>query len=428
MIIDRTIAPPSQPIREVNLVEATTKYLSNGIPVHMIQAGKQPVLGIELLFRNGGIKHEALTGACFFTIKMLAEGTSSKTAFDISEYVDKYGAFLQLSPGVDYSSVDIYCLSKYAKELLQLLSELTSDPTFPEEELLKFKTIQQQRLKVNNEKPSVLASKKMKSVLFGSDHPYGRSMDAEDIERITSADLLSFYQDNLYAGFEIIVSGDVNEEVLLAIDQYFGKQPVAPKLHIQNGMPPFSPADGKKHIIEKPDSLQSSVRIGMPLFTKTHPDYHQVRLVNTILGGYFGSRLMKNIREERGLTYGINSGIVMHQEAGYFIIGTDVKKEFTQLVIDEVYKEIQQLRNELVDEVELITVKNYMAGRLLSSVDTPFALAEKFKNIYLYGLDYDFYKKYLNAINTIDADSIRETAEKYFVASQMKEVVVGGYA
>lgn len=427
MILDRSIAPPSRPIREVNLVEAQTRYLANGVPLHVIRAGKQPVVGIELLFRSAGIKHAIKTGTCFFTLKMLAEGTAQKSAYEISEYADKYGAFLQFSPGVDYSTVDVYCLSKYANELLQLLHEITVEPSFPQEELAKFKTIQKQRLKVNNEKSSMLASKKIKAVLFGAEHPYGKSLEEEDVDKITREDLLAFYENILLSRLEIIVSGDVNEEVIQAVAKHFGQRAMAPESVDRPKIKPFNQAGNKQHIVERPDNLQSSIRMGMPLFTKDHPDYNKFRVVNTILGGYFGSRLMRNIREEKGLTYGINSGVVAHQEAGYFIAGTDVKKEFTGLVIDEIYKEIELLRTKPVNEVELNTVKNYMAGRLLSSVDTPFALAEKFKNVYLYGLNYDFYKSYLDFINTIDANTIQQVAEKYLIPSQIKEVVVGGY-
>ncbi len=425
-MLDRTIAPPAQPIRQVHLIEAQTQYLANGVPVHVIRAGKQPVVGIELLFKTAGTRQETKPGSCFFTVKMLAEGTASKSAYEISASVDQYGAFLQLSPGIDYSTVDLYCLSKHTNQLLPLLQEMITEPSFLEDELDKLKNIQQQKLKVNNEKSSVLASKKMKAVLFGETHPYGRSLQEETIEAIHPEDLRSFHQHGL-SNLEIIASGDVSEEVLQALEKHFGK------LHTTNADKPevmaaFSPAGDKRLVVEKPDSLQSSIRMGLPLFTKDHPDYAAMRIVNTLLGGYFGSRLMRNIREEKGLTYGINSGMVLNQGAGYFIIGTDVKKAFTGVVIDEIYKEIQRLREEKVDEAELNTVKSYMAGRLLSSVDTPFALAEKFKNIYLYGLGYDFYKNYLHTINTIQAGTIQQMAEKHLIPGQIREVIVGGFS
>lgn len=425
MILNRTIAPPSKPVQEVNIVEAQTQYLSNGTPLHVIQAGKQPVVGIELIFKNAGIKHEPRAGVSFFTIKMLSEGTAHRSAFEISEYIDKFGAFLQLLPGVDYATVSLYCLSKHADALSSLLHELTTDASFPAEELAKLKTRQQQRLKVSNEKSSVVASKKLKSVLFGNTHPYGRTLQEEDINQVNQEDLTNFFATHLRSGLEIVVSGDAHQAVIQSIDRHFGQ--LSSHDQVLSPTAPIDTASEKQHLVEKPDNLQSSIRMGIPLFTKQHPDYSRFSVVNTLIGGYFGSRLMRNIREEKGLTYGISSAMVVHQEAGYFVIGTDVKKALTQLAIDEIYKEIEAIQTQPVGEVELNTVKNYMAGRLLSSVDTPFALAEKFKNIYLYGLGYDFYKNHLTAINAIDAEAIQHMASKYLTISDIKEVVVGNY-
>jgi predicted Zn-dependent peptidase len=427
MALDRKVAPPAKPIRHVDFGKAETIRLSNGIPVHMIRSGKQPVIGLELLFRHGGLRHEAQPGAAFFTIKMLAEGTRTKDADTISHEIDQYGAFLQLSPGLDYSSADLYMLTKYVHPLLSMLRELITESVFPEEELHKLKAIQEQNLKVTNQKPNVLASKTIKAALFGAGHPYGRSLDVGDIASITRQHLIDFFEHKLRNQLEIVIAGDVNTEVLQALEQYFGDLSLESPSPSEDMLPPVQRSDDSRIVVEKPDNLQSSIRLALPLFTKDHPDFHKMKVLNTILGGYFGSRLMRNIREEKGLTYGINSGLVTLIDAGYFIVGTEVKKDKTAQVIDEIYKEISLLQQDPVPDTELITVKNYMAGRLLSSVDTPFALAEKFKNVYLHGLTYDFYDSYLDSINTIEASHIQEMADKYLSVVSMKEVIVGAY-
>jgi predicted Zn-dependent peptidase len=168
--------------------------------------------------------------------------------------------------------------------------------------------------------------------------------------------------------------------------------------------------------------------MGLPLFKKDHPDYHVMQLLNTLLGGYFGSRLMRNIREEKGLTYGISSGLATLEEGGYLVIGTEVKKEFTQVVLDEIYKEVDALCHKQVGTVELETVKSYLAGKLLKSMNTPFALAGKFKNIYLDGLTYDFYRNYLKALEKTTPQQVRAVANRYLVTDQWHEIVVGEFA
>ena len=428
MVLDRSVAPPSQSIRQVDLIEATTHVLSNGVPVHVIRAGKQPVVGIEIVFRQGGIKHEAQNAACFFAIKMLGEGTRQRTAYQLSNVVDSRGAYLQFSPGLDRSSVEVYTLGKHVDVLLGLLREILTEPTFPAVELAKLKDIQQQHIRVSNEKSNVVASKKMKALLFGEEQPYGKSLTESPIQALDRQDLIRFYENNLRSHWEVILSGDVTESTLTSVEEHFGNiSLVESDALATTADPQFLPAS-RGNLIERSDNLQSSLRIGMPLFKKDAPDYLAMRIVNTILGGYFGSRLMRNIREEKGLTYGISSGVITLADAGYLVIGTEVKKNFTQLVLDEIYREVELLRREPVEITELNTVKNYLAGKLLNSVDTPFALAEKFKNIYLHGLTYGFYQNYLKTLNTITPERLQEVAYQHLVAEKMREVIVGGYA
>lgn len=424
-MLDRTTPPSYQTIQEIEYIKARTEHLSNGIPVHTIKAGKQPVLSIEFMFK-AGIKHEPQNGVAFFTTKMLAEGTKNRSAAEISNYIDQYGAYLHLNSTPDFSTLELYTLAKHADPALKLLSELVAASVFPDTELSILKSIQQEQLRVNNEKSNVLASKKVKAALFGEHHPYGRLLTEEAIHQIDREALHHFFLQRYQSEFEIILSGQVETETLHLLEKYFGhiEQPATLQKDHQVGQP--TPDHRNRIVIEKPENLQSSIRVGKVLFTRNHPDFAKVKVVNTLLGGYFGSRLMRNIREDKGFTYGISSGIATFQETGYLVIGTDVKKEFTLQTLEEIYKEIDKLQREPVSADELHTLKNYMVGRLLSSVDTPFALADKFKNIYLYGLDYDYYTHYLQTINRMDADSIQDTAKKYLQTDTMKEVVVGG--
>ncbi len=420
------ITPPSyQTIQEVAYIKANTEYLSNGIPVHVINAGKQPVLGIEFIFKSG-TKYEPENGVAFFTTKMLSEGTKTRNAAQISSYIDQFGAYLQLNAAPDFSTLEVYTMAKHAAPIIKLASELITTSVFPETELNSFKNIQQQQLRVNNEKSNVLASKKLKAALFGTNHPYGKSLTEEAIVKIDRGMLHHYFTQHYQYDFEIILSGQVAPQTVSLLEKYFGniEQPADGQDTKLAGE--TTPDQRHRIVIDKPQNLQSSIRVGKALILKKHPDFAKMKVVNTLLGGYFGSRLMRNIREDKGFTYGISSGIATLQETGYLVIGTDVKKEFTLQTLEEIYKEIDKLQREPVGKEELHTLKNYMAGRLLSSVDTPFALADKFKNVYLYGLDYEYYTRYLQTINQIDADTIQDIAKKYLQTDTMKEVIVGG--
>ena len=428
MTLDRSVPPPSQPIRHVQLSQAETHYLSNGVPVYYINAGKEPVVGIELLLPQAGTKHESDLGSSFFAIKMLAEGTQRRTAYSISNLIDSYGAFLQLNPGLDYASIEIYTLKKYVDPLLSLLAELLTEATFPNDELEKLKAIQIQKIRVSNEKTSTVASKKMRAVLFGENQPYGKTLTEDGVANVRQSSLVEFYQNHISANWEVIVSGQVDDEVLTLLEKHIGTLTTEYRDSTKQTAIWADLSQEKKHLEERPTSLQSSIRVGIPLFTRDHPDAIPMRVLNTVLGGYFGSRLMKNIREEKGLTYGIYSSMVSLQEAGYLVIGTDVKKELTQSALTEIYREIAILRDQPIDTIELNTVKNYMAGRLLTSVDTPFALAEKFKSIYLHNLTYAYFQDYLRAMNEINAQPLQQLAQHYFQEENWFEVVVGSYS
>ena len=177
--------------------------------------------------------------------------------------------------------------------------------------------------------------------------------------------------------------------------------------------------------IEKQDAMQSAIRIGRRLFNKTHSDYFGMQILNTVLGGYFGSRLMSNIREDKGYTYGIGSGMASLLHDGFFYISTEVGVDVTKATLIEIYKEIEKLQNELISESELDLVKNYMLGTFLRSVDGPFAMSEKFTAIKDYGLTNEFYHTYVNHIKQVKAEELLILAQKYLNKNDLSELVVG---
>jgi predicted Zn-dependent peptidase len=181
----------------------------------------------------------------------------------------------------------------------------------------------------------------------------------------------------------------------------------------------------RTHFIEKPDAIQSAVRVGRLLFNKKDPDYFKFQVLNTVLGGYFGSRLMANIREDKGYTYGIGSGLASLVNGGYFFISTEVGVDVTNNTLSEIYKEIKLLREQPVNNEELETVRNYVLGQFLRSVDGPYSLADKFKAIWEFGLGYDYFENYFKAVKTITPKEIQELANKYLQEEDLIELVVG---
>ncbi|GAB4030637.1 M16 family metallopeptidase [Spirosoma gilvum] len=425
MTLDRTKSPAFQAINEVNLPSVQSHRLDNGIPLHVIAVAQQPVLRLECVF-DAGTWYEQVPGSAFFTIKMLAEGTVSRSSAQISEYIDRYGAFLELNSGPDRASIVVYCLTKFLPNVLPVLSEMLSEPTFPQKELDDLRNITLQNLRVNYEKNAYLAGVLFREKMFGADHPYGRSQRPAAIEQLNRQHVVDFYEQVIRSRpFQIILAGQATENEVLLINRVLGQSVIR-----TDSLPAFSdkPLEATEQVVlaEKPDSIQSSIRVGRRLFTRSHPDFFRMLVTNEVLGGYFGSRLMKNIREEKGFTYGISSNMPSFRHDGYFMIGTDVNKENTQQTLDEIQKEIYTLQTKPVSDEELEIVKNYMAGEFVGSLNTPFEIADRYKIILLDGIAVDFLTTYIQKIRAVTPEEIMETANQYLKVNSLKEIVVGG--
>jgi zinc protease len=424
-MLDRTISPDFQTIKEINIPPAQTIILSNGIPLYVINVGEQPVIKIEFSF-DAGNWQESQNGVSLFTSKMITEGTAKHNSAEISEYFDKFGSFTESGQGLDRANFVVYGLKKHLPDLLPMVKEILENATFPESELQTLKNIQLQTLQVNAEKTAFVANKIFRKTIFGDHHPYGNSLTKEGIEGISQEILINFYR-NYWQGkpFRIFLSGNIGDSEVELLEQYFGDKKIdqaSENKQVTNKL--FS--KGESIVIEKEGAMQSSIRIGKQLMTRKHPDFFTMLLLNEILGGYFGSRLMKNIREEKGFTYGISSNLALFGQAGYFVIGTDVKREFTQKTIDEIHKEIRILQTELISANELETVKNYMVGSFAGSLNTPFDITDRYKVIFSENLPLDFYKNYISNIQQISDVMLLEAANKYLAIDSLFEIVVGG--
>lgn len=425
MTLNRTQPPAFRAIHEIQLPALVSNRLDNGIPLHMITVAQQPVLRLEFVF-DAGTWHEQVPGSAFFAMKMLTEGTASRSSAQISEYIDRYGAFIELNSGPDRASLVIYCLTKFLPDILPLIQELLNEPTFPEKELDDLRNITLQNLRVNYEKNAYLAGVLFREKLFGYDHPYGRSQKPEAVEQLTRANVVEFYERVIRnRPFQLILAGHATENDSVLINRVLGQLPVRTDT-LPGYSSPVVAGEDAVTLAEKPDSTQSSIRLGRRLFTRSHPDYFRMLVMNEVFGGYFGSRLMKNIREEKGFTYGISSNMPSFRQDGYFLIGTDVNKENTQQTLDEIQKEIRTLQTVPVSEDELETVKNYMAGEFVGSLNTPFEIADRYKVILLDQLPADFLTTYIQNIRAISATDIMKMANQYLEAGSLMEVVVGG--
>lgn len=421
-MLNREIAPQFRQVDRIDFIKAKKHLLKNNIPVFSISGGEQNLVRIEFLFGNVNWDKEKPLLASV-TSSMLNEGTKTLTGAEIANKIDYYGSFFQTDFTADRSTVVLYSLNKYIGETLPIVKDVLTASVFPENELKTYINNQKQRLKVSLEKNDYLARKEFNKLLFG-ESLYGFTPDAEDYDRVKREDLEDyFYKAYNPANCTIVVSGNINESLFVELDKLFGEWTS------ENSFKPnqFSfdapaPAD---YIIDKPQSLQSAIRIGIPSINRLHPDFVPFQVLNTVLGGYFGSRLMANIREDKGYTYGIGSANASFEQTGFFFIATEVGVQVCRNTLHEIEKEINILKTELIPEEELNLVKNYLMGSLLGSLENSFSHADKFKNIYFFDLDYNYFDDYIKTIKNVNSEELLVLANKYLNYETFVKVIVG---
>lgn len=419
----------TQPPHIKNAVELELKLkpyekstLANGAEIYAVNAGAEDVLLVEWVFYAGNwFEKKNITAAT--ANFMLKNGTSTKTAFQLNEHFEYYGSYLNRNCYNETATITLHCLSKHLEVLLPVVREMIIDSIFPEEELNIYKQNMQQRLRVNLRKGDYVAGRLIDAYLYGEGHPYGRYTSFEDFEAISREDVVAFYKQFYQQGkFVIFTAGKLPHNTVSLLDQHFGDLPMAP---VRVDELPTAPADERHYrVINDPQGVQGSIRMGTPFPNRHHPDFVKGQVLNNLFGGFFGSRLMSNIREEKGYTYGIYSYLENHIQQSAWVISTEAGRDVCEATITEVYKEMDRLRNEPVDEDELLLVRNYMMGSILGDLDGPFQIINRWKNIILNGLDESFFERQLETIRTVPATELQELANNYLLPKNFYELVV----
>lgn len=431
LLLDRSVAPKAAPLQNVPFPAVRLRHLSNGIPVHLCQFGGQEVMELSLAFPAGRCYEEGMSVASF-TAKIIQEGTRTLSALEFAQRLDFYGASLHIESGMEQATVGLTTLTKHFASTLPLLQEMLLQPAFHNEELQKLKLRTVQYLDVEEKKTAYVARKNFNRILFGADHAYGRNADKADIEAIELGPLQAFHKRyfNLINA-DIVLCGRFDEDnAMRLLDEYFGQADhVDPAMRVlpseSRGLPLLPAPAGGFHYQELSEVLQGTIRVGHRAFPRKHPDYHGMQVVTTLFGGYFGSRLMKNIREEKGYTYGIGAGWVPMKHSGIFIIQTDVGNEYIRATLDEIAKELDKLLQDGVQEAELSLVKNFMLGRSAAGRETPSQIAGYIRNILLHELSFSELDEKFARIQAITPQDVLRLARTYFHPQDLVQVVCG---
>ena len=424
----RIVAPPiKDPVEfDIKLPPCEKIVLSNGVEVYSINMGTEDALMLNWVFYAGNCFEDSNTVAAA-TNNLLKNGTGSKTAFELNDHFDFFGSYLNRSCYNETAEITLHCLSKHVDELLPAIRDIISDSTFREEELAIYKQNAQQRLKVGLQKCDFVANRLIDANLFGEKHPYGKYSNLLDYEVLQRQQLLDFY-DKYYRNGRcvIFVAGKLPADLISKLETYFGNLPLQPHHEALKGLTfPVQPsAEKKQSIINDEQGVQAAIRIARHFPSRHHPDFQKVMVLNNLFGGFFGSRLMGNIREDKGYTYGIYSYLLNHVQQSGIMISTEAGREVAEATVQEVYNEMKGLCDEPVDEEELQVTKSFMIGSILGDLDGPFQVASRWKNLILNGLTEDYFYTSINTIKTISATELQELANKYLRREEFYELVV----
>lgn len=424
-MIDRTIAPKVQVVESIPLHTPTQLVLPNKRKLYVLDQGDQEVIRFDLMIEAGKWNQDDPLTATFVG-GLLKEGCENYTSLEVSELLDSTGSYLQINPGVHHTTISLFALNKHFETMLPLVESVVKKPLFDAQELEKYRVKKFQQYLQDKNKVKILSAQHFKHFIYGGNHPYGKMAKDEDYQNVTADKLHAFHKKYFSSNrTTLLLTGKISSSSIAMVHKYFGGNWNETANMTDCSFENFKQPE-KRLYIHKKGAVQSAIHIGGVTISKTHPDFLGLQILNTILGGYFGSRLMQNIREKKGYTYGIGSALIPYVNGGLFAIHTETDNAFCDKVVEEIYNELELLKTDTVGSEELNLVKNYLRGELIRNTDQAFQLAETYHSLLEFGLDFDFMQRYLDTINKISAAELKDLANKYFDTDAFKIVIAGG--
>lgn len=414
--------PPRITPSEVDIQLAEKHTLANGVALYTLASEDFEVLRFSFVFRAGSAV-QTVPFSASAAANLLAEGSTEHSAQQIAEQLDYYGSWYDVNIDRDYAYISFATLSKFFDHTLAVAEEILLRPAFPEAELRTYAAKRRQRLAIDRTRVDVEAREAFARALFGPRHPYGISSSEELYDSLTRRDVVEFYR-RFYTAERcfVVCSGRIGDHELQALGNLAGRLP-------RRGVveDPRFPAPETVHeaFVDHPGAVQSSLRLGRLLFPRQHPDFVGMQVVATALGGYFGSRLMQNLRERNGYTYGVVAAMVNFERAGYFAVATQVGTDVTRQALGEIYREIELLRTDPMPEEELALVKNMMTGEMMRILDGPFGIADVTIENILCGTDNHIIGENIRRIRSMTPDDVLNLARKYLAREDLVTVVAG---
>ena len=423
--VDRSQRPPAGPLPEASFPEYETVTLSNGLTVYLIPSERQPTITYRMMIRSGGLFDGEQVGLSELVADMLPKGVEGKTAFEIASETDFIGGSINSESSSDFTTVTVSGLTKYKDQLLSTLSELARAPTFPEEELMKMKQRYLSNLQSERQDPGTMADILRRKLVYG-DNGYGTTKSEESIESISRDDLVEFHQAHFVpSNASLAIVGDFSEgEILALMDDFLadwpeGQAPVLPELEF----PEIEKVS--IHILDRPDSVQSAIRVAQQSVSRSHPDALPLRLLMSILGGGSSGRMYQNLREDKGYTYGAFVYAANAANSGAIVTAVEVRNEVTTDAVREILRELERIQDESIPQQELERHRKFLAGTYITSLENAETTASRVQEIDIYGLDPEFYENYVQNLADLTPEDLERLADRRIEAQELVVAVVG---
>ncbi len=416
----RQTAPAIHPLQTIEFISPKIYDISQEVKLFWMSEVADDTAHLEFHFDAGTIQGEpSLAG---FVNALLLSGTENKTSTQIQDELNDLGAYVDVEIGQELAIVNLFCLRHYLEQAVDILADAIANLSFHAQEVDDMLREKKQAYLVSTEKVSILSRRAFQTHLFNNSERYGRIMKLTDFDQVSIPELKRFHKEYYLNGLtKIVLTANVHVAYIDRLIDIAGAWSRNKNVQFEKD---FTNTTGLMHI-EKEGAVQTSIRMGIPLFNKTHADFLDFQVLQTIFGDYFGSRLMSNIREDKGYTYGIGCGVSESHETGYFVIATEVGKDVVGATLKEIKFEMYRLQSDPVGDEELSLVKNYLLGQILKSADGPDAMMSLYMGAQMHGKGYEYYNEAIESVKNVTPARLQQLAQKYLVWDNFTIITAG---
>lgn len=423
--LNRSIAPKVCGYNQLSLPTVRSSRLDNGIPLTIYDSSDSLDVNRLSLMWDGGMCESQNASIASLSADMLREGSQCRSGAEIAEVLEFNGSWLKTTVSSHHTNLVLYSLNSKIDQVFPLLNEIVTVPSYPERETAVLREKMVARARVDMEKVEYHCALSNRKMICGANHPLSICLSPEELALITTNDLREHHSRIFVpAGLGIYLSGRISPKIEDKINDVFGQVQISRPAQSLNVIP-FQHSNEKLCVVKCEGALQSALKLTIPTINRNHEDYLDLRLVVAALGGYFGSRLMTNIREDKGYTYGVSASLLGYREGGIVNIDTQCDNKYVYPLIEEIKKEITLLKNEGVNGDELSRLQNYIMTSLVAMLDSPFTIIEFYETLKLIGLSSDYFKQQVQAVKNITSERIAQIASQYLNLENMYISIAG---